>query len=90
MAHRQREIEYMDIGELETAYIDHLKARKGGYIMIGVTTPFLLLATVYRLIPIMIFFAVCMSFWIIGTMLIQSDIDKIHERLEEELGDSNE
>jgi len=90
MAHREREIEYMDIGELEMAYIDRLKARKGGYIMMIVTIPFFALATFYRLIPVMIFFGVCMAFWIIGTIMIQNDIDKIHERLEEELGDTND
>lgn len=83
-------IDDMNVGELEIAYIERLKARKGGFIMIWLTLPFLLLSAHFHVLFFIIFFAICMMLWSFGTLSLHNDVVQLRDKLNEIYGVDND
>lgn len=79
-------IEKMDIGQLETAYLDTAKARAGGIIMIVFTIPFIVLCHAINFMPGYWFFGFCLLIWTTFTVSFHTEMKAIHARIKDELG----
>ena len=87
---RSKKIDEMDIGELELELHRHFQARIGGIIMVAFTIPFIVLCWFIQFGIGYWFFAICLLIWTTQTFYVQYEIDKIRNRIKDELGVNND